>query len=334
MPSLASLAAELGVSRTTVSNAYNHPEQLSRELREKILAAAEARGYQGPDPMARSLRTQRTGAIGVVLTEELRFAFEDRASVDFLAGLADIRDYSLTLIPAGASVHDAIVDGIVVYSVPEGDPQLAGAIERGLPLVLCDQPKDTGVPFVGIDDYAAIQPAARALLDAGHRRVGILAKRMFSAPTNGLVEDVASADLVAQRARVEGARALLGDAPVVTRHLNDPDSAADGARELLTRFPDLTAVLCTTDSMALGVMEYCGGRVPHELSVTGFDGIDTRYGLTTVSQPNRLKGETAAVLLRSLLDGEAPARERVLLETTFVPGATVARVPRASSPAR
>lgn len=328
MPSLASLAAELGVSRTTVSNAYNHPEQLSSQLREKILAAAEARGYQGPDPTARSLRTQRTGAIGVVLTEELRFAFEDRASVDFLAGLADIRDYSLTLIPAGGNVHDAIVDGFVVYSVPDADPQLLGVQERGLPMVLCDQPKNVDVPFVGIDDFHAIQPAAQALVDAGHTRVGILAKRMFSHPTNGLVVDVSAADLDTQRSRVEGAMEVLGDVPVVTRHLNDIDSAADGARELIERFGDLTAILCTTDSMALGVMEYCGGRVPHELSVTGFDGIDTRYGLTTVRQPNRQKGEAAAALLRSLIDGRAPTTQRTYLETTFVPGSTV------TSPAR
>lgn len=326
MPSLASLAAELGVSRTTVSNAYNHPEQLSSQLRERILAAAEARGYQGPDPMARSLRTQRTGAIGVVLTEELRFAFEDRASIEFLAGLSDIPDYSLTLIPAGASVHDAIVDGIVVYSVPAGDPHLTGAQERGLPLVVCDQPKDVAAPFVGIDDFHAIQPAAQALVDAGHSRVGILAKRMFSTPTNGLVEDVGAADLDTQRARVEGARAVLGDAPVITRHLNDIDSAADGARELVERFPDLTAVLCTTDSMALGVLRYCGQRVPRELSVTGFDGIDPSLGLATVEQPNRQKGEVAAQMLRAMLTGEPVERERVLLETRFVPGATVAPV--------
>ncbi|HKM25395.1 MAG TPA: LacI family DNA-binding transcriptional regulator, partial [Corynebacterium sp.] len=51
---LASLAAELGVSRTTVSNAYNQPDQLSAELRERILRAAAERGYPGPDPMARS----------------------------------------------------------------------------------------------------------------------------------------------------------------------------------------------------------------------------------------------------------------------------------------
>lgn len=333
MPSLASLAAELGVSRTTVSNAFNNPDQLSEALRERILAAAKAQGYAGPDPMARSLRTQKTGAVGVVLTEELSFAFEDRASVDFLAGLSSIKNYSLTLIPACASVHDAIVDGIVVYSVPEHDPQLQQAIARGLPLVVCDQPKQVDAPFVGIDDYTAIQSAAHALKAAGHTRVGILAKRMFSTPFNGEVADVSLADLDVQRARVEGARAVLGNVPVVTRHLNDIDSAADGARELLTRHPDLTAVLCTTDSMALGVLAAYGDRVPHDLSVAGFDGIEAAElrSLSTVRQPNHLKGTTTATLLSDLLAGDSPSSTgsssgistRVLLDTEFIPGATI-----------
>ncbi len=49
-----SLAAELGVSRTTVSNAYNRPDQLAPATRERILTAAAAHGYTGPDPTARS----------------------------------------------------------------------------------------------------------------------------------------------------------------------------------------------------------------------------------------------------------------------------------------
>ncbi|MDN6376920.1 LacI family DNA-binding transcriptional regulator, partial [Corynebacterium sp.] len=84
---LASIAAELGVSRTTVSNAYNRPEQLSVELREKIMRTAERMGYAGPDPMARSLRTRRAGAIGVLLTDDMTYAFEDQASLEFMSGV-------------------------------------------------------------------------------------------------------------------------------------------------------------------------------------------------------------------------------------------------------
>ena len=71
---LASLAAELGVSPTTVSNAYNRPDQLAPATRERILAAAAEHGYTGPDPTARSLRTRRQGSLGVLLTEHLSYA--------------------------------------------------------------------------------------------------------------------------------------------------------------------------------------------------------------------------------------------------------------------
>ena len=66
---LASLAAELKVSRTTVSNAYNRPDQLSADLRERVLATAKRLGYPGPDPVARSLRTRRAGAVGLMITD-------------------------------------------------------------------------------------------------------------------------------------------------------------------------------------------------------------------------------------------------------------------------
>ena len=151
---LASIAAELGVSRTTVSNAYNRPDQLSEKLREHILETAERLGYPGPDPMARGLRMRRVGAIGVLFTEHLPFAFEDPASVDFLAGLAEelgeMGD-SMLVIPASSEeggnvdlnlIRQAVVDGFVVYSVADNDPFLAAVRARGLPTVVCDQPAD------------------------------------------------------------------------------------------------------------------------------------------------------------------------------------------------
>ena len=74
---LASIAADLGVSRTTVSNAYNRPDQLSAATRERIMAAAKARGYPGPDPTARSLRTKHAGSWGAVSYTHLTLPTSD-----------------------------------------------------------------------------------------------------------------------------------------------------------------------------------------------------------------------------------------------------------------
>ena len=350
---LASLAAELGVSPTTVSNAYNRPDQLAPATRERILTAAAERGYTGPDPTARSLRTRRQGSLGVLLTEHLSYAFEDMASVDFLAGMAEASagaSTTLTLIPAGPDtvgapndaqaaqlVGSAAVDGFVVYSVAAGDAYLEAVRRRGLPVVVCDQPTDSGLPFVGIDDRAAIAPAAQALVDASHTRIGILTIRLHRERLDGEVtaEQLAAADMHVQRSRVLGALDVFAqagldpsDIPVVTRHINDPRTAYAAAEELLTRYPDLTAVLCTTDSMALGVIAYArdhGIAVPQQLSVTGFDGIAPALalGLSTVVQPNKEKGAAAGRMLAGLIEGDGGA-PRTLLPTTFHPGRTVA----------
>src|SRR3984893_17570914 len=151
---LASLAAELKVSRTTISNAYNRPDQLSADLRERVLETAKRLGYPGPDPVARSLRTRKAGAVGLVLTEPLNYAFSDPAAVSFVAGLAESCEavgQGLLLIAVGPgrsvaegshAVLNAGGDGFVVYSVADDDPYLAVALQRSLPVVIVDQPKD------------------------------------------------------------------------------------------------------------------------------------------------------------------------------------------------
>ncbi len=351
---LASIAADLGVSRTTVSNAYNRPDQLSAATRERIMAAAKARGYPGPDPMARSLRTKHAGSWGVVLTEHLSYAFEDMASVDFLAGIAESThgtDFSLTLIPAGpdtladatttaatTAVNQAGVDGFIIYSVAANDPYLRAACARGLPVVVCDQPTDSGAPFVGIDDDAAIRPAVRAVLEAGHRRIGVLAIRLFQQRVDGAVAaaDIPGADMHVQRGRVSGVldecrRAGLDPVqiPVISRHINDANNARSAAREMLDKHPELTAIVCTTDSMALAVLNEARERgisVPEQLSVTGFDGIaEARHaGLTTIIQPNKAKGAAAGRVLRGLIDEPDSTPVRRILGTSLYSGSTVA----------
>src|ERR1700738_4624133 len=133
---LASLAAELKVSRTTISNAYNRPDQLSADLRERVLATAKRLGYPGPDPVARSLRTRRAGAVGLMITERLDYSFSDPAALAFVAGLADSCEEAgqgLLLVAVGpnrsvsegsAAVLAAGVDGFVVYSASADDPYL------------------------------------------------------------------------------------------------------------------------------------------------------------------------------------------------------------------
>ena len=103
---LQSIADRVGVSRMTVSNAFSRPDQLSSELRERILAAADKLGYVGPDPAARALARGRTGSIGLLLTDSLSEAFEDLVATEFLSSVADALTHeglAVTLLTSGAA---------------------------------------------------------------------------------------------------------------------------------------------------------------------------------------------------------------------------------------
>ncbi len=354
---LASLAAELGVSRTTVSNAYNRPDQLSPELRRRVLETARRLGYSGPDPVARSLRTRHAGAVGLLLTEALAYAFRDPAALGFLEGLAlacEEAGRGLLLVPAAVrapepprhatgtvittvpmtTVNSAAVDGFVVYSVPDDDPHLAAVLQRPVPTVVCDQPVITGIDRVGIDDRAAMLAIARHVLELGHRHVGVLCMRLGRQRHDGLVSAARSREPYShvQRARLSGLRAAFAEVDVdpavvamIECHEHTVAAGRAGAAELLDRDPQLTAIVCTADVLALGALAEAdrrGLRVPMQLTITGFDGVPDaeRIGLTTVRQPMLEKGHAAG---RLLFDGGDSAGPRtVLLDTELLVGRT------------
>src|ERR671921_876926 len=182
---LTTVARAVGVSPTTVSNAYNRPHKLIPALRERILGAAHQLGYPGPNPAARSLRRGRAGSIGLLFGEALTYVFQDPGAVEFLRGLAEgtaRHNTVLQLIAAldadgeeGASLlANAIVDGLVVWTLPERHPLLRLARERQIPLVTHGGPRLNGIPFVGIDDRAAARAAAEHLLQLGHRSLAVI----------------------------------------------------------------------------------------------------------------------------------------------------------------
>ena len=342
---LASLAAELKVSRTTISNAYNRPDQLSAELRERVLATAKRIGYPGPDPVARSLRTRRAGAVGLMITEPLTYSFSDPAALDFVAGLAQSCEelgQGLMLVAVGpsrsvadgtASVLAAGVDGFVVYSAAGDDPYLQVVLQRRLPLVVVDQPKEVpGASMVGIDDRGAMRKIGDYLLGLGHREIGLLSMRLRRDHRHGLVdsERLRSSTFHVQSERIHGVRDAMAAAgvdpdslTVVESYEHTPASGGDAAKVALEANPRITAVMCTADVLALSAMDYLRGRgkyAPGQMTVTGFDGIPEAIsrGLTTVAQPSLQKGRRAGELLH---EGSIHAVVEVL-DTELIRGRT------------
>src|SRR6478609_6544648 len=181
-PTLATIAAALSVSRMTVSNAFNRPDQLSPELRERVLAKAQELGYGGPDPQARALSRGRTGSIGVILDAPLTLAFSDPAAVELLHGVAtvcELEELGISLVPRmegkdAQLVRTALVDGFVVYCMGDDDPRRAAMIERRLPYALIDDDPASAPLTVNIDDRGTARATLEHLTNLGHRRFGIV----------------------------------------------------------------------------------------------------------------------------------------------------------------
>lgn len=344
---MASLAAELKVSRTTVSNAYNRPDQLSADLRERVLETAKRLGYAGPDPVARSLRTRRAGAVGLMITEPLTYSFSDPAALNFVAGLAESCEEAgqgLLLVAVGPSrsledgataVLSAGVDGFVVYSASDDDPYLQVVMQRHLPVVIVDQPKNVpGASTVGIDDRAAMRKVADYVVGLGHRDIGLLTMRLSRERHDGVVTAGRwdATRYPVQSERVNGVRDAMTAAgldpdslTIVESYEHRAASGGEAAEVALEANPRITALMCTADVLALSAMDYLRARgiyVPGQMTVTGFDGVPDALarGLTTVAQPSVEKGRTAGRLLHNPPRSGLPAVE--VLETELVRGRT------------
>ena len=351
---LKEVAAEVGVSPATVSNAYNRPDQLSSGLRERILEAARRLGYAGPDPTARSLRRGRSGVIGVLYADRLSYAFEDPAAVLFLRGVSEAAEEArlqLLLVTGQRdesgveAVGKAAVDGFVVYSMPEDDPSVDAVIERRLPTVLVDQPEGAGAPLVGIDDRGAARAAAEHLVSLGHRRIGVVSFELAREPVGGLVGIArqSAATFLASGQRLRGYADAVGpvgipweSVPVYECAENVLEEGKVAARTLLAPGDGPTAILATSDLLAFGVMETAaemGLAVPGDLSVVGFDDVPeaarSNPPLTTVHQPHIEKGLKAGRLLVARLRGEEPARPETLPTHLVVRGSTAPPKPDA-----
>jgi DNA-binding LacI/PurR family transcriptional regulator len=283
--------------------------------------------------------------VGLMITEPLTYSFSDPAALDFVAGLAESCEelgQGLLLVAVGpnrdvadgtASVLAAGVDGFVVYSAAGDDPYLQVVLQRRLPLVVVDQPKDVpGASQVGIDDRSAMRAMADYVLGLGHREIGLLTMRLLRDRHQGLadVERLRASTFHVQSERIRGVREAMAAAglnpdslTVVESHEHTAASGGVAAEIALRANPRISALMCTADVLAISAMDYLRARgtyAPGQMTVTGFDGVPEAMsrGLTTVAQPSLEKGRRAGELLHK---GDINPTIEVL-ETELIRGRT------------
>lgn len=310
------------MSVMTASYTYSRPARVSAASRRKVLAAAEALGYPGPDPSARSLRRGTSGAVGVVLGEALAYAFDDPEAVRFLAGVADVcgeHGMAMTILPTngtdgdGQRIRAAAVDCFVVWTTTDDDPVLEALARTGKPVAVHAGPTRSGFGLVGIDDRAAAQAVAQLGLRES-RRPAIISFPLTKQRQSGIFSgpDPDEATYPVTRARLLGYRDALAAAgfewsriEVAVCPLNSFAQGGHAAHELLSRAVPPDAILAMSDQLGLGALQAAaetGTPVPDSLAVTGWDASEAAAGkfLTTVRQNLREQGAACA---RAALSG-------------------------------
>lgn len=316
MVKLKDLARELNVSITTVSRALNGFSDVNEETRARVTEAAERLGYRA-NMNARRLVTGRSHTIGLANPSESSLIHEAHVA-EFLSGIGEAladSEYDLLLIPFRQ--NDEIerykrafgsnrVDALIVGSILLDDPRVAFLHKVGMPFVVHGR-TETEIPYayIDIDNESVGYRSAMALLDKGHRRIGLL---------NG------PADMTFARDRERGYRKALAEFgipfdPALTDNAMMTDANGFAAsQQFLSRRKPATALIAGSMTNAIGAIRAiraAGLIVGRHVSLIAHDDIfpflkpdSMTPTLTTTTSSMRSAGRLAAELAIRLLNGE------------------------------
>ena len=340
---LTDVAAVARVSKATVSNVFSRPDRVRPALRQRVEAAAESLGYDGPDPKGRLLSSGKVNAIGVVPPADgLSWVFASVYMRDFLTGVAQVceeKGVGLSLVfgdeRGGAwDIRTAVLDGFILNSVSEA-ASIERALRRKLPFVVMDAIGTPEINTVGPDERGSAWRLTRYLIELGHRRFAIVscgrkaAAPVFHPPNGGSRRLVMAFE--ADEQRILGVADALGEAglsiddfPIfetcgIVPVLGDDQERRlfghGGAELVLDNAGDATAIIAMPSELAIAAVVEARRRgidVPGKLSIATMDDApevsQTDPPLTAISVSSIEKGRTAARLLFE----DGPPRQVVL----------------------
>ena len=316
---LRDVARLAGVSVATASMALRNDPRTAEATRARVRRAAATLGYV-PNSLGRGLRARRIGSIALVIPHSSDHVVAHPYFLELLAGVTEVcteLDWMLQVsisrreddqeTPYLRVVRSRAVDGVIVASAALEDRNILQLWASGFPAVFIGRyPHDPRVDAVGVDDVGGARAATDHLIEVhGARRIAYLA-----GPPNAL----SALD------RIEGYRSSLSrwgfvyPEELVLHGAYDQRSGEETCRELLRR-GGFDAIMAGNDEMAIGalrVLRDAGIRVPEDVPLVGFDDLSAASivtpPLTTVHQPVRELGATAARRLIALIDApEQPA---------------------------
>ncbi|MFQ5407361.1 MAG: LacI family DNA-binding transcriptional regulator [Anaerolineales bacterium] len=311
---LADVANELGLSKTTVSRALAGYPDVAEKTRVRVQQAVDELGYV-PDRRAQQLRRQRADAIGLVLpTAEARFT--DPYFSEFLAGVGhELANHDIDLLVSAGKpgkheqqVYQRIVsgrrvDGFLIVRTRRDDWRIQFLIQANIPVVAFGRTEmAVQIPHIGVDGKAGITQLVTHLVQQGHRRIAFI-----SAP-NGLT---LQADRIGGYEAGLELHSLARDERLIASGNLTRVSGYEAARYLLTLDNAPTAIIGANDLTALGAMRAAQERglvVGNDIAIAGFDGTDAAEHahppLTTLYQPVYDIGQQVSQMLLALIQGK------------------------------
>lgn len=334
IPTLRDVAEAAGVHPATASRALNPATRglVNADTARRVMKVAEQLGYR-PNPIARGLKTAKSGTIGLVVPDLANPLFPP-----IVRGIEDV------LEPAGYTglivntdndpdreqaqidrLRARQVEGLIVATALVEHPLMERLHREGVVMVMVNRRTDgVDVPSITPDDAAGVQLAVQHLAGLGHRRIAHVAGPLET--STGVTR--------ARSFRAVVRELGLDDDPALTTTASQwsEESGAEGLRRLLDTAPGFTAVVAGNDLIALGCYDVFAERgldCPADISVVGFNDMPfldkLKPPLTTIAIPQQQIGaEAARLLLDAIAEPTRPARSVLLPLSLVARGSTAA----------
>ncbi len=329
---LRDVAEAAGVHPATASRALNPATRglVNAETARRVIKVAESLGYR-PNPIARGLKTAKSGSIGLVIPDLTNPLFPP-----IVRGIEEVLEaagYSGLVVNTDNdpgrervqidSLRSRQVEGLIVATALLKHPLLEELASEGVKMVMVNRrPEGVDVSSITPDDSTGIRLAVEHLASLGHRRVAHLAG-----------PETTSTGVARARAFRAAVRDLgLDDDPGLVQGCGfwNEDAGAEGLRELLDSGAEFTAIVAGNDLIALGCYDVFAERditCPDDMSVVGFNDMPfldkLRPPLSTIAIPHHQIGaEAARLLLDAIAEPTRPARSVLLPLTLIVRGST------------
>lgn len=323
MTTIRDVAAKAGVSAATVSRIINNKGEATPETIARVHKVIKELGYK-PNVVARSLTSRKSNTIALLVPTinnpffpELARGVEDVANSYglniFLCNTDDEREkvnnYLVTL-------RERYVDGIIINSLNLTNKDLEELDANGIPTVTLDRTFSThDFSSISVKHRVGAQLATKHLIDIGCKRIGLI---------RGPEDDLTAVqrmwgyrDYVKDFDWFDQSWISLGDFSVKSGYLC--------MKELFQRHPDIDGVFASNDLMAIGLLKAAhewGRKVPDELAIVGFDGIDmsqyTAPPISTIKQPIYEMGKMAMKELLRLIKEPQSKPNKIELDIEFI----------------